>query len=244
MRAFRALGLLAAAAVLSQCGLPSSFFLNPPGQGTLALPGTPNFYVVSNTTNSETEFRGFDLYYKFFSTESSVNSGLAGSSYSYTDLVSAGFMSVCANTDSSASSRVLPLITVPTSPTNYRGTAFAIEFTIDAHGNFSYVRDNTPTAVANPEAYGAPGQDPWDMRRSIEDITTSHAKVFTINPSGSGTIEYTTSDGDFSSDLYNALNTSTGAFLAMYAVSVGYDSAEGYIRSYPIFLGYVRLSYP
>jgi hypothetical protein len=236
MRPLRALGLLAAAIAMSQCGLPSSFYLNPPGQGTQALPGTPFFYVVSTTLNSEAEFKGFDIYYKFYPSLGNVpptTDNLAGSTHTYEDLVSAGYTSVCASTDSSASSRVLPLITVPTSPTNYRGTSFSIEFTIDVDGTFSYV-------TANPTVYGAPSS----MSRGIANNTNTsiYATSFKINMSAP--YNYTTADADFGNGdpaLFNALYA-TSVYLAMYAVSVGYDSTEGYIRSYPIFLGYVRMN--
>ncbi|HEY9594154.1 MAG TPA: hypothetical protein VHE79_06740 [Spirochaetia bacterium] len=204
--------------------------------------------MVSTTSISDAGFRGFDLYYKFYSSISAVQSGYAGSSYTYEDLLSAGFYPVCGPSDTSYSTRSHPLIAVPTT---YRGTYFAIEFNfVESGATFYYVTDNSSVAVTDPTTYGAPSE----MRRAPEDTVTASdtygtAKRFntqyTISSVSSG-VNYTSSDVDFTdTSVQNVFSGSTGLYYAaFYDVSVAYDSSEGYYYSYPIYLGYVTLLNP
>jgi hypothetical protein len=233
---------LAASIAVAQCGLPSSYYLAPPGQGTLATTATPNFSVIATTSMDASTLRGFDLYYKFYATDTAVQSTLSGSSYTISDLTTAGFRLVCSNEDSSDSPRARsPLFQVPIA---YRGTGFTIKFTVSKSGAVTWITTDS-AAVSDPATYGAPTQ----LRRcftSSNPSLTNQAQVFDTFTASTQNYSAAGADPDFgagtSTALINALATSSGVYLAIYAVSVGYDSTEGPIYSYPIFLGVANLS--
>jgi len=89
------LALAAACGALAGCGLELWPFLDPPGDPIEALPGTPLFQVINVTPRDITVFRGFELYYKFYSydqeTLKTSESGLA----TRADLVAAHYWRMC-----------------------------------------------------------------------------------------------------------------------------------------------------
>ena len=77
-----AAGMLA----LASCGLEIVPDLDPPGIPVPALPGSPFFQVVYIVT-AVPEFRGYEVYYKFYSSDQAQEDGLA----SIGELNTAGF---------------------------------------------------------------------------------------------------------------------------------------------------------
>ncbi len=244
MRRIRALFCLAIPLAVAQCGLPYSYYLAPPGLISTSS-GSGPFYVVktaSINSSNAAGFRGFDLYYKLFPTISSVQSGFAGSSYTYENLLSAGFLPVCGPSDTSYSTRSRPLIDVPST---FIDSSFAIEFNFTPTGAvFQYVTDNPSVAVTDPAAYGAPSPE---MRRGVTDSDSSsgtygYAKRFNMKNTAA-VANYVIGDADFTdTTVQSAYGTSAQFFIAFYVVSVAYDSTQGYYYSYPIYLGYVGVT--
>ena len=220
MRALRTAWLLALVLLEGGCGLPSSYYLNPP-TGPSALDPADDFQISSSNANSEPEFRGFELYYKFYAAEGDVQNSLGGPSNDVTTLTNAHFLTVCSGADANIDVRTPPLIPVDVVD---RGLAFTVTISVPVNSaaSASYTTPNTAKNV--------------QINRHVRALTGS--KPFTFNSTLAG--NYLLSDAD----MQGVMGSISGGviYLAMYAVSYGLQDLSTPIYSYPVYLGYLRLA--
>jgi hypothetical protein len=100
MKVMRPILLMGVVLFETNCGLPDTYYLQPPVAGTLAN-GILNssFTIIGSTRSNDVNvtFSGYELYYKCYPDDTtSMSADLNyGPSNKYTDLLSAGFFRVC-----------------------------------------------------------------------------------------------------------------------------------------------------
>jgi hypothetical protein len=124
-RALLAAVVASSALALSSCGLENLPYLLPPGYSDPATIGTP-VYTVNNPSRDVNEvlvFRGFELYYKFFNSETQTVDQNAQSGLSTREQIvsSYGFHRMCTE---GTQTQVLPFI--PVDPAD-RGSVFDVQ---------------------------------------------------------------------------------------------------------------------
>jgi hypothetical protein len=243
VRLSRAIPILAAIPLLIQgCGLEYLTFLNPPGTPGLASSLTPTFTVQATTANNEIEFRGFELYYKFYSDSSQIQ--LVPSNTLESDLRNIyGYVPICSSLDPGATTGNLhvnkPLLPVQIGD---RGASFAITV------NFVSLNGNIDTSQPVVTYSGAtaptqPAANDW-IRRNVGDnvlgsTTYTQPKLFIRrNPSDPPT--YASTDVDVQGILSIAQTSGNGLTLAIYALSYGKQDITTDIYSTPVYLGYIQ----
>jgi hypothetical protein len=82
--------LAAVVLALSACGIDLWPYLDPPGVPAVAVPGTPLFEVIYQAPTIA-EFRGFEVYYKFYNSEQPIQTGIT----TLEELKAAGFSRMC-----------------------------------------------------------------------------------------------------------------------------------------------------
>jgi len=217
----RSLALLAilAALLAAGCGLPSPYFLEPPGYPKLgfASDSTPIFYVESTTVNNEPEFRGFELYYKCYKDEASIEDGF-GPGNQESDLKAAGFLPVCTASDLSPQGRSVPLIPIDVDD---RGSTFTITLNFNAPGTAQY-KYNGPVSLENVSV---------GVRRFVFD-GVNRCKTFDY-------ASFLAPDADISK-IYAELSGGP-IYIAMYALSYGKQDLATTIWSTPVYLGWAKI---
>jgi hypothetical protein len=219
------LGSMLVALLVAGCGLPSSYYLTPPATPpTLASPiGYPVFQVISTTDNSESEFRGFELYYKCYRITETLESGFGENSLE-SDLRAKGFLPVCSELDSTPTGRRVPLILVD--PLD-RGLDFTVTVDFNLPGSATYARYQYtgPVTLSSVSV---------EVRRYISDGAGA-CKTFDAT-------EFLATDLDISRIFAGAL-TDGSFYLAMYALSYGLQDISTPIWSWPVYLGYVEIRF-
>jgi hypothetical protein len=232
-------GILVLSALLwTACGLPEPFYLNPPTAAFNNDPTTGSFTIQMTDHSSEPEFRGYELYYKFYADATAASAeaaSLGGPTKTVDDLLQHGFLTLCRGPgtgagelplpqDSSVETRATPFLAINV---NDRSpvVAFPITVTFNPEGateistNFSYT---SPT-------YGPTSQE---IDRHV-DASTGRCKPFTF---GAG--NYVQTDADFSA-VYGSIQGQL-LYVAVYAVSYGLQDLSTPIFSYPVALGYLQ----
>jgi hypothetical protein len=207
--------IAAAALVLAACGLEIVPDLDLPGIPTPATPSTPVFHVVYEVTLVP-EFRGFEVYYKFSSSDQPLETGFTVLS----QLEDAGFKRMC-------SPGVPPqgLLFEPLIPVNVadRNTGFTIDLDfglvvspyMDYHGT-----------VPPPEN---------GLRRSAVD-TVSETKMFDQGELDPG-------DADLMGVNWTQVGSDGQLFLVAYALSYGVYDLTRALYSDAQCLGYMRYNF-
>jgi hypothetical protein len=234
--------LLLFAILLGQgCGLENIPVLNPPyipagGQGSET---NYVFSFQSTTANNETDFRGFELFYKFYSDLTSVPpnppaTGAADVSW----LLGLGYKPVCSkNSDvvgGTAVTHNAPLVPVAIAD---RGTSFTVS--IDFH---------TLGTVTQPSfSYGGATQPvpAVEVRRAVGDNSVGspdngYPKTFIVSTS-SLVHTYLATDADIGTSLLAAATTQGFAYFVVYVASYGFSTDQGGYYSLPLYLGYVKV---
>ena len=208
MRLFRLLLLLGVTALWTGCGLPDSYYLQPPAVGIQATPlGTP-FTITGTDRGSDTgaTFEGYELYYKFYGSaggpgDPSFNSDLTSFTTGSTniDLQQAGFHRLCLgpnnaglNADTSAGFASAPLINIKQILENLSDPATDINtsYTVTIRLNDLFPTYPAPTVPTNgpPLSYylytrsGATAAIAYaEVRRFVNAQTGSLCKSFAPN---------------------------------------------------------------
>jgi hypothetical protein len=205
MRLFRLIALLGITAFWTGCGLPDSYFLQPPAVGVQAATATSasEFQITGTSRGSDTgaTFQGYELYYKFYAnnTDSVFNNDFTsfGTGSTYTDLVQAGFHRLCLGTslygltaDTTYGSASAPLVNIHTLDPSNIGNSYLIRI------RFNDVTPVAPPAVlpTTPLYTGAslsyylytpptgPPATAWEeVRRYVNMPNISGCKVFASN---------------------------------------------------------------
>ncbi len=242
MRAHRLACLLAVSALLGTgCGLPDPYYLSPPVV-TVASTLDYKFQLQTTDRTAEPEFRGYELYYKIYASDSAAQAeqNVGGTDPGVSALTAKGFMAATRGlayqppsgglaADASADTRTAPLL--PIAPSD-RSSSFtiiinfnpALGVTYEPTTNFSYT---SPTTGAILQA----------IDRHVNS-TPSGCKPFTF---GQG--YYVQQDQDVSA-VWSSLGSAPGStiYVAMYAVSYGLLDVSTPIYSYPVYMGYLQLS--
>lgn len=214
--------LTLAALLAAACGLPSPYSLSPPTCPEQAVLGEPWFKIESTTDNSESEFRGFELYYKCYLKTVDIESNY-GSLSSESTLRSAGFLPVCSETDTSPSAHSVPLIPIALAD---RGKSFRITVDFDSLGGgtyeatYAYTRPDTAIVVSK------------GVRRYVVDTPVS-CKTFDFGQFSAADLDY--------GKIKGTVPSGGPFYIAMYALSYGLQDIATPIWSWPVYLGYVEI---
>ena len=207
------LAIAAACGALAGCGLEQWPYLDPPGDPVEADPLTPKFQLINVTPRDAGVFRGFELYYKFYSydqgTQQTSESGLK----TRADLVAAHYWRMCSDGKLSAQGLpTTPLIDVDAGDLN---SAFMTEL------DFSL-------AVPEADYQGAVGRT-IPIRRYATD-TFGFTETFEsseLDPTDVDLVDVTWTGGR---ELY----------LVVYGFSYGLINFTDQLYSDARYLGYVR----
>lgn len=211
--------LAAAMLALAACGLEILPYLEPPGDSTKASPGTAVFYVLNQATPLA-EFRGFELYYKFYSIDQSAEQTSQQSLPDLDALQEAGFQRMYS--PGHLSEQSLPLI--PVDPLD-RNTPFTTEL------DFTVVVTMEPSADyqgANP-----PAVNPIPIRRAATD-GSDNTKTFAQSALDEADV-----------DLVDVTWPGPGENLnlVVYALSYGLKDYSTPLYSTPRYLGYMDYNF-
>jgi hypothetical protein len=228
--------MLAVIGLLSGCGLEFNMTsLEPPNTpDDLASPGTPIFTIEVPAAEKELEFRGYELYYKFYANLADIQQNLQNVT-EYELRSSHGFRQVCTAADTYTGSSNLhthkPLIFVETFD---RNRAFLITVTFAPPEQPSVLYDGDPYEVS--------------VRRNVPDTVLGSPNYGEPKPFiqlDAAFPAYQAADTDIQgiwATVKPVLEGGTGeAYLAMYALSYGIVDITTDIYSTPVYLGYVRI---
>jgi hypothetical protein len=206
-----ALMILAAVAVLAACGLEIVPDLDPPGIPTPAGELTPVFHVIYEVT-AIPEFRGFEVYYKFYSSDQLLQDGLSAIG----ELEAAGFHRMCS--PGTLSEQGLPY--VPLIPVN----------TADRSAGFS--TDLIFNLVLSPYMnYQASSPPPYTgLRRSTTELLET--KTFDKNA-------LIRTDIDLVDVNWVQVDSDGRLYLVAYAISYGLYDLNQSLYSSARYLGYM-----
>jgi hypothetical protein len=241
--------LFAAMTALCGCGLPNYPTLNPPGTPSVLASDTNSvFTIMSTTENNELEFRGFELFYKFYSNPSAIESNLQSVIWSVL-INTYGYRPVCDQTDTFSgyppsnlhSTKPYPLLYVQPAD---RGTQFSITVAFPSTATVPPLE--SPVAVLYN---GAPCYSPDDssaplsVRRNVGNTTSGtttyqEGKYFIAGDLGDPAT-YQSSDRDVQA-IWGSI--SGPAYLAMYVLSYGVQDFTTDLYSTPVYLGYVPVN--
>ncbi len=215
-------GVLLAALVttLTGCGLENLPYLVPPGDSTPASSSTPIF-TINNQATSESAFRGFEVYYKFYSSDQDTlmenQKGLTGITHDQI-VTTYGFTRMCSQgTDSDQTLPYTPLIDVDVAD---RNTDFPtiLYFYYNSETPYADYQGDTPRIIA--------------IRRAAED-TTGEKKTFDDENFEEG-------DSDLDNVTWNTVTTDGLLYLVIYAFSYGVQDYSTALYSTARYLGYMN----
>lgn len=205
------------------CGLETVTVLNEPMVGSVDNSNhTIKFYGTSK--NSEIQFKGFDLYYKFYkiddydSLQADMNLNISNPD----DLIEKGFFKIVKSTDIQGNPTE-PLIYIPPL---YRGSSYTV--TIDFSNIFNVVNKSDPVIYTDNSNIVSDLQ----IRRGVTDASGFYKSFY---------------DYDFSSpdaDLTNVVDvnpSSESIYIAFYVFSYGSDFENTYYSN-ACYLGYLTIN--
>jgi hypothetical protein len=218
------------------CGLPDSYFLQPPTPGTLAQGQTQPF-IFSNpdhTNDFGVSFTGFELYYRFYNVGDTININAydpTNPADPVTQLSNNGFLPIRSATDTQ-SSQSIPLINVLA--LGLTNATFSVQVNITGS-----------QASPGPGTYILGSNPAVEIRRNVIDPQLGYGfKNFLSNnypsPIGTTGTNYTATDADFNRLITTIIPSS--AWVALYALSYGLITLSTPTRSTPVYLGYVLVN--
>jgi hypothetical protein len=254
--------LLLLAIVLGEvgCGLPYSYFLEPPSRDILASP-TNNlpFQIIGTSRGNDTAaaFEGYELYYKFYGTDADTTADATryeSTGYTNIDLEQGGFHRLCLGPGSDLAQDTNP------------GTGSAPLVNIDAIGSIGAsfivnIRLNDENPPDPPVPLDVLPISYYSYASSAASSPTKYQEVrrFVRLPSGAGCKTFRSNHdseiNNFDPGLNDAdLSGSTGQtiwthvtndnsgdiFVMLYALSYGKATDNTPVYSSPVYLGYTR----
>jgi hypothetical protein len=216
------LAFAAACAALCGCGLEWWPYLEPPGIPDEALPSTPFFQVINVVVvPQELEFLGFELYYKFYSSDQASQQTSESGLTTRADLVAAHFWRMCS--EGKLSEQTLPSIPLIDVDVGDRGDAFMTRV------DFQLLE--TPKAVYY---YGVPVKERDIKIRRYATDAVDDTKTFDQS-------ELKETDVDLRSVTWTS---GQYLYLVVYAFRYGLYNFTDQIYSDARYLGYVRYTIP
>jgi hypothetical protein len=242
------------------CGLPDSFFLQPPVVNTQATPLNPVFRIVGTDRGADTgaTFQGYELYYKFYGLDSETSSDATsyGTGSTNTDLIQGGFHRLCLGTslsgltaDTTAGFASAPLVNIAQLDQANIGQSYTVEIRLN---DLSIpVPPAPPTGLAGSLSYyiyippGAPAATSYEeVRRFVNLPTGTGCKTFgSALISGVANNYAPGADVDLSGTVWARVPGNNGyIFVMIYALSYGKSIVDGTpIYSSPVSLGYTKI---
>jgi hypothetical protein len=209
--------LAAVLLALAACGLDYWPYLEPPGDPTEALPGTPIFQVIYNVT-SVTEFRGFEVYYKFYSSDQTRQTGIT----TLEGLKAANYHRMCS--PGTLSMQGLPF--VPLIPVDLLAEPLDFKTELDFR--------LTETPYMDYQGVVPPADD--GIRRTATDAL-SETKTFAKS-------ELKETDADLTDVNWDQVDLDNQLYLVIYALSYGLKDINIPLYSTARYLGYMYYTMP
>jgi hypothetical protein len=266
MRALRA-GLLLPLVLLvaAACGLPGTYYLEPPATPGLATPDGGESFRITTTdrsTDIAATFLGYDYYYKCFGANDSVllaDTVYGSESYDYLTLLGRGFFRMCRGPsnvaavvqDVSPGQSAAPLLNLrqidslnlPVDDTLTAGTTIYLWINdINQPSGLGHA----PGTPASYLEYSPPSGSPlspvaMEVRRYVA-FSGTECKTFDSNLTVSGNWQAGGVDPDLSAAAYAQVDASADKYLyiVVYAVSYGRGDDNSTVRSHPVWLGTTR----
>ncbi|MBW8003941.1 MAG: hypothetical protein FVQ80_18420 [Planctomycetes bacterium] len=207
---------------LSGCGLEDLLYLNPP-ENPVAHPGDKTFTFYKTLENSELEFRGFEIYYKFYTWDQYPESNITDR----TKFEGMGFKRLSSASDKKDNiSR--PLIFVPILDRTTKDFTVTIEF--------ESVPDHIITATAS-----VPSQ-PIEVRRGVAYDASPYLDYFKHFDQATHSA-FESSDADVSPEVWTAIEGIDNIYLALYALSYGKKDLIEDVYSVPVYLGDIEVKF-
>ncbi len=266
MRAMRAGLLLPLALLLAvSCGLPGTYYLEPPVTPGLATPtGGESFRITTTDRSSDiaATFLGYDYYYKCFGADDSAlqaDTVYGNESYDYSTLLSRGFLRMCrgpsnvgaVTQDVSPAQSTAPLLNLrqidslnpPVDDTLTAGTTISLWINdINQPDGLGHAR-GTPASYLVYSPPSGPPLSPvaMEVRRYVA-LSGTECKTFDSNLTVSGNWQAGGVDPDLSAATYSQVQASPDKYLyiVVYAVSYGRGDDNSTVRSHPVWLGTTR----
>jgi hypothetical protein len=232
MKTFRCFLLACAVVFQAGCGLPDTYYLQPPSPVALAPgPGYFQFTNPKHDTDSDINatFLGNELFYKFYPSNAVDTNAYdsANPSDASVQLLAKGFFPVCLSSDQSPN-RSVPLI--------------EIDSGVAAAGSTTVTVNIQPTSASTATNYVLEADAPVEIRRKAVQDNLVNYKTFqdnnTLPPDN-----YAPNDSDIGQPLYQSFGAS-GIFIAMYAISYGeIIGNQTPVRSAAVYLGYLNFTF-
>ena len=219
------------------CGLPDSYFLQPPASTARASP-TLSSFTFSNPAHDlnhdiNVNFSGDELYYKLYSNSALVEVNAydpSNSADASTQLTNKGFFPICLATDR-VGTRTDPVIPIDSS------TAAA--------GSSITVYINQPPGSGALSYYVLGSASVPFVRDAVNTNDPTKYKTFQQNNQTDGTAAgngFAGVDTDFAAIQANTFTQFI--YVAWYAMSFGYTLTSTPVRSTAVYLGYNAIPYP
>ena len=237
MRKLRILLLLGTVLLEAGCGLPDTYFLQPPVVVT-QVNTTTNYFSFNNPIHDlnhdiNVNFKGDELYYKLYGdTAIDVNAvDPASPTDPSVQLANKGFYPITLATDS-VGTRIDPVIAI-----NSALAAAGSSVTVTINSDITFGGNSNFVLATNPAA---------EIRRGVVDLYTGNTyKVFQQNPlTLPADKSYQSTDADFAAAYAtlqaNGLNV---MYVAWYVMSFGYTTSGTPVRSTAAYLGYMSMPY-
>ncbi len=208
--------LAAAVLALAACGLENTPVLDPPGPTSETTPGSATFHVNYKVT-AIAEFRGFEVYYRFYSSDQPLQKDLG----TLDDLRSGGFRRMCS--PGTLDEQTLPYNPlIPVDPAD-RGVDFSTDLVF--------------TLVLSPYLiYNASSPPPYTgLRRSVVD-DFDETKFF-------DQIELLPTDDDLVGVNWTQVGNDRLLYMVAYAISYGLLDLASPLYSEAVYLGYISYNY-
>ena len=232
--------------LLNTCGIEQYLQLQPPSDPT----NIGDLFTFKKTLfNSETEFIGFDLYYRIYNLLEDPD---LDEIIEFEDLGANGFSRIHASDDVEANIQ-RPLIRIqPNDRTPAASPPDNDEFTltVDFSGTSPLVEpfpiifdDGTSTLIDSPEddSLALPGPPPilieiTDIRRDVYDDSDDSYKQFS---------DFSEGDADIDTDIWDDIDLGLDVKIVLYVVCYGYDFVNfRSLYSEPVKLGTIERTFP
>jgi hypothetical protein len=256
MRLRKGLFLLPFVLLEAGCGLPDSYFLYPPSAESLMNESTSYCQIAGTSRASDilVDFRGYELYYKLTSAYNSADIIYGSSTYTYNDLVSAGFYRVCRgpgsvsalSVDTAPGTASAPLIDISTIDPDNIGANFTVNiyFNESASAGLGFTDTKNVSYYAYCPPATSTAEAGMEIRRYVQADTSlgNFCKTFAPDSYYSFT-NYAAGDTDGVTTTMRTAAYNNGGILyvMLYAVSYGKADDGTYLRSSPTYLGYTKL---
>ena len=208
--------------LLPQCGLEYIPYLSEPLSLGSFVDDT--FQFIRTTENTEAEFLGFEIYYKFYKTDQSPDDTITD----FNTLITRGFRRLSSSTDDPDLISISePLIKIPSTNVD------TITFTID----FSPLFPNEPTTLNDSTITNV------ILRRGVYYGSGTFDQQYKHFHKNFDPNTYLQGDADLGSDIMQEITNGIELRLALYVLSYGLKEFTLDIFSDAVYLNYIDVNF-